>query len=329
MGMYAAFLAVAGLIVLAFLGVQAAGLHFLFGALIPYVAFLVFVGGFAYRVYLWGTSPVPFRIPTTAGQMQSFDWIKPNRFDNPSNGFGVVVRMILEVLCFRSLFRNTKSEIHEGRLVHGSEKMLWLFAILFHYAFLVVFIRHFRLFLENVPGLILIIESLDGFFQFGVPFVYLTDIMLVAGVSFLLARRILLPQIRYISMMADYFPLFLILGIALTGILMRYFIRVDITAAKAFVIGLVSLKPVSAPEIGVIFYIHLFLISSLLVYFPFSKLMHMGGVFMSPTRNLANNSRMVRHINPWNPEVHVHTYAEYEEEFRDKMKQVGIPVEKE
>ncbi len=35
MGMDAAFLAVAGLIVLAFLGVQAAGLHFLFGALIP------------------------------------------------------------------------------------------------------------------------------------------------------------------------------------------------------------------------------------------------------------------------------------------------------
>jgi nitrate reductase gamma subunit len=67
-----------------------------------------------------------------------------------------------------------------------------------------VFIRHFRLFLENVPGLILIIESLDGFFQFGVPFVYLTDIMLVAGVLFLLARRIVLPQIRYISMMADY-----------------------------------------------------------------------------------------------------------------------------
>lgn len=329
MGMYAAFLAVAGLIVLAFLGVQAAGLHFLFGALIPYIAFATFIIGFAYRVYLWGTSPVPFRIPTTAGQMQSFDWITPNKFDNPSNGFGVMVRMALEVLCFRSLFRNTKSEIHEGRLVHGSDKWLWLFAILFHYSFLVVFIRHFRLFLEQVPGLILIIESLDGFFQIGVPFVYLTDLMLVAGVAFLLARRILLPQIRYISMMSDYFPLFLILGIAISGILMRYFIRVDITAVKMFVIGLVSLKPVSVPEIGVIFYVHLFLISTLLFYFPFSKLMHAGGVFLSPTRNLANNNRMVRHINPWNPTVHVHTYTEYEDEFRDKMKAAGIPVEKE
>ncbi len=329
MGMYVAFLAVAGLIVLAFLGVQAAGLHFLFGALIPYIAFFTFIVGFAYRVYLWGTSPVPFRIPTTAGQMQSLPWVKPNKFDNPSTGFGVIVRMALEVFLFRSLFRNTKSEIHAGRLVHGSDKWLWLFGLMFHYAFLIIFIRHFRIFLENVPGFILIIESLDGFFQVGVPFVYLTDLMLVAGATFLFARRVLLPQVRYISLAADYFPLFLILSIAISGILMRYFIRVDITTAKLFVVSLLSFKPVPSAEIGVIFYIHLFLVSTLLAYFPFSKLMHFGGVFLSPTRNLANNSRTVRHINPWNPEVHVHTYAEYEDEFRDKMKQVGIPVEKE
>jgi hypothetical protein len=55
----------------------------------------------------------------------------------------------------------------------------------------------------------------------------------------------------------------------------------------------------------------------------------MGGVFMSPTRNLANNNRMKRHINPWNYPVHVHTYAEYEDDFREKMKNAGLPVEKE
>ena len=58
------------------------------------------------------------------------------------------------------------------------------------------------------------------------------------------------------------------------------------------------------------------------------KLMHAAGIFMSPTRNMANNSRMERHINPWNPEVEVHTYAEYEDEFRDKMRAVGLPLEK-
>jgi hypothetical protein len=56
--------------------------------------------------------------------------------------------------------------------------------------------------------------------------------------------------------------------------------------------------------------------------------MHMAGVFLSPTRNLSNNSRIVRHINPWNYPVKVHTYQEYEDEFREKMIDAGLPVEK-
>jgi hypothetical protein len=70
-------------------------------------------------------------------------------------------------------------------------------------------------------------------------------------------------------------------------------------------------------------------VNALLAYFPMSKLVHMGGVFLSPTRNLANDNRMRRHINPWNYPVKVHSYKEYEDEFRDKMKAAGIPVEKE
>jgi nitrate reductase gamma subunit len=52
-------------------------------------------------------------------------------------------------------------------------------------------------------------------------------------------------------------------------------------------------------------------------------------VFLRPTRNLANNSRMIRHINPWNYPVKVHTYEEYEEEFGEKMKKAGVPLDKE
>jgi hypothetical protein len=55
----------------------------------------------------------------------------------------------------------------------------------------------------------------------------------------------------------------------------------------------------------------------------------MAGVFLSPTRNLANNNRAVMHVNPWNYPVKVHTYAEYEDDFREKMKAAGLPVEKE
>jgi nitrate reductase gamma subunit len=91
----------------------------------------------------------------------------------------------------------------------------------------------------------------------------------------------------------------------------------------------VSFKPAIPKGVHWFFFLHLTLVATLIAYFPFSKLMHAGGVFLSPTRNLANNNRMVRHVNPWNAPVKVHTYEEYEDDFRDKMKAAGLPVEKE
>ena len=59
------------------------------------------------------------------------------------------------------------------------------------------------------------------------------------------------------------------------------------------------------------------------------KMMHAAGVLLSPTRNLKNNSRFKRHINPWNPAVEVHTYEEWEDDYREAMRKVGLPLEKE
>jgi nitrate reductase gamma subunit len=103
-----------------------------------------------------------------------------------------------------------------------------------------------------------------------------------------------------------------------------------VVSIKQLTMGWVTFSPVIAGKIGVIFFIHVFLVSTLLAYFPYSKLMHLGGVFLSPTRNMANNSRMVRHINPWNdPAIKPHAYSAYEDEFREFMKEAEIPVEKE
>src|SRR5512139_427322 len=323
------FLVVVGLVLLAYVGVQA-NLQFLFGILVPYAAFLAFVAGFIYRVVKWGQSPVPFRIPTTCGQQYSLPWVKQNKIENPSTTLGVIVRMALEVFLFRSLFRNLKAEMVDGKkVVYGSDKWLWLAGLAFHYSFLFILIRHLRFFIQEPPWPIKTIEMLDSFFQVGVPLLYITDLIIIAAVIYLFIRRVIIPQVKYISLPADYFPLFLILGIAVTGVIMRYFTKVDIVGVKALAMGLVTLKPTVPAGIGSIFYIHLFLVSMLFLYFPFSKLMHMGGVLLSPTRNLVNNSRMVRHVNPWNYPVHVHTYEEYENDFREKMKKVGLPVEKE
>ena len=322
-------IAVIILFLLAYVGVKFPGGEVFFGIIIPYLALIIFILGFINRVIDWARSPVPFRIPTTCGQQKSLPWIKSANIDNPSTTGGVVVRMILEVVFFRSLFRNTKCELKEGdKISYEWEKWLWLFSLTFHWAFFTVLFRHLRLFTEPVPACVELVAKLDGFLQIGLPGLMLSGVALLAAVTFLFLRRILIPQVKYISLGSDYFPLFLIFGIAFTGILMRYFTKVDIVGVKEFTMSLVTLKPHVIKGIGGVFYVHLFFVSVLLVYFPFSKLMHLGGIFMSPTRNMVNNSRAKRHVNPWNYPVKIHTYDAYEDEFREKMIEANLPVEK-
>jgi nitrate reductase gamma subunit len=322
-------IAVIILFLLAYVGVKFPGGEVFFGIIIPYLALIIFILGFINRVIDWARSPVPFRIPTTCGQQKSLPWIKSANIDNPSTTGGVVVRMILEVVFFRSLFRNTKCELKEGdKISYEWEKWLWLFSLTFHWAFFTVLFRHLRLFTEPVPACVQLVAKLDGFLQIGLPGLMLSGVALLAAVTFLFLRRILIPQVKYISLGSDYFPLFLIFGIAFTGILMRYFTKVDIVGVKEFTMSLVTLNPHVIKGIGGVFYVHLFFVSVLLVYFPFSKLMHLGGIFMSPTRNMVNNSRAKRHVNPWNYPVKIHTYDAYEDEFREKMIEANLPVEK-
>ena len=326
-----AFLAVIALALIALIGVQIPGFQYLFGVVIPYVAFAIFLGGFIYRVLDWAKAPVPFPITTTAGQEFSLPWIKQDKLDCPVTTGQVLVRMALEIFAFRSLFRNTKTTIYDGpKVTYESSKWLWLFAIMFHYSFLVIVVRHMlRLFINPVPALAAPLEFFDGILQIGAPNMYLSDVVIVLALLLLFSRRLVNTQVRYITLANDYFPLFLIFAIAVTGILMRYFIRPDVVNAKQLAVGLATFSPTISGEIGTIFFVHLFLVCSLMAYFPFSKLMHLGGIFLSPTRNLANKSRMVRHVNPWNdPDIKPHSYAAYEDEFREFMVDAGLPVEK-
>jgi nitrate reductase gamma subunit len=318
------------IVVLGYVGAEVSGLHATFGIVLPYTAFAVFLIGFAYKIVQWAWAPVPFHIPTTCGQQRSLSWIKSARIESPSTRLGVVARMALEVLLFRSLFRNTRAELGDGpRLIYGENKFLWLAALAFHWSLLIVLIRHLRFFFLPVPGLLYTLERYDGFFQVMEPTLYLTDVVILAALLYLFGRRLWDPQIRYFSLLADYFALFLLLGLVISGILMRYFAKVDLVSVKQLTLGLASFSPSVPQTASPLFFVHLTLLSALAAYFPFSKLMHMGGIFLSPTRNLANNNRMKRHVNPWNYPVKTHTYEEWEDEFREKMRAAGLPLERE
>jgi nitrate reductase gamma subunit len=328
MNILVALAAVGGLFLVGLLGGMA-GMGWLFGIVIPSIAIVLFVGGMIAKVWGWSRSPVPFRIPTTCGQQKSLDWLPHSRLENPSTALQTVGRMALEVLFFRSLLRNTKAEMVDGRrLVYRTDLALWLGGMMMHWSFLIIILRHLRLMTNPVPGWVTFIENTDGFLEIGLPAVFITTLTFLLGVTYLLIRRLTNPQVRYISLVGDYFPLFLLLGIGLSGAWMRHFGKVDIASIKEMMLGLFGFNPVVPEGIAPLFYGHLLLASALLAYIPFSKLTHMAGVFLSPTRNMANNNRAVHHENPWDYPVKVHTYDEYEDELREKMVGAGIPVEK-
>jgi len=331
MGGMVSLVTVVALAAVALLAVEVGDLRFVVGVVAPGVAFAVFLGGILYRVVRWARAPVPFRIPTTIGQEKTLPWIRSAKLDNPSGTLGVWGRMALEILFFRSLFRNHKVEVVPDRekVNYVDSKYLWAAAMAFHWSMLIIILRHFRFFIEPVPRWVLAIQSVDGFLQVGVPVFYVTSIVFLAALAYLLARRFVDPKVRYISQASDYFALYLLLAVGVTGFLMRHVEKVDVSQVKAAVAGWTSLQPVVPTGVGIMYFLHVFMVSALLVYLPFSKLLHMPGVFLSPTRNLANNNRARRHVNPWNPPIVGHTYAQWEEEFRDKLVAAGYSLDKE
>ena len=318
------------LVLLPLLTLTGPNAEFAFAVILPCLALAAFFAGFIYRIVRWAQSPVPFSIPMVAGQEKSLPWIKDDKIESPGNNWAVTWRMFLEIFFFRSLFRNSRAELVAGqRLVYGGSRWLWLGGLAFHWSLLIIIFRHLRFFTEPVFLPVTWLTNLDSIFQFSLTTLFLSDFVILIALTYLFLRRLVSPQIKYISQASDYLALLLILGVVISGVLMRWAFKVDVDAVKRLAISMITFRPAVIPNIGLAFYIHLMLVCTLIAYFPFSKLMHVAGVFLSPTRNLKNNSRMERHINPWNHPVKVHTYEEYENEFRQNMKEVGIPVEKE
>ena len=122
------------------------------------------------------------------------------------------------------------------------------------------------------------------------------------GLAGLWARRIFVERIRYISSPSDHLMLALLLGIALSGMAMKFVAPTDIIAVKAFFLGLARFKILELPADPPLL-IHLALVALLMIIFPISKLLHGPGIFFSPTRTQMDDSREKRHLAPWAAEL--------------------------
>ena len=322
-------IAVTVLVLLPLLTLLGTGAEYAFAVVMPYLALTAFFAGFIYRIIRWAQSPVPFNITTVAGQEKSLPWIKDNKIESPANNWAVAWRMFVEIFFFRSLFRNSRADLVAGqRLAYGGSRWLWLGGLAFHWSLLVILFRHLRFFTEPVFLPVTWLTSLDSVFQFSLSTLFLTDFIILAALTYLFLRRVVSPQIKYISLASDYLAPLLILGVVISGVFMRWIFKVDVDAVKRLAISMVTFRPAVSPDIGLAFYIHLMLACALVAYFPFSKMMHAPGILFSPTRNMKNNSRSMRHVNPWNRAVRIHTYEEYEDEYRKPMIAAGLPVDK-
>ena len=232
---------------------------------IAYLSAFIFLSGLLLRLALYIKTPVPLKIVQTPG---------------PKSAPGVVARLAGDVLIFQNLFQ--------------ADKLLWLGAWIFHACLFLILMRHTRYFLYPVPELVIDWQTISvyaGFF-FPIPALYL------------FWRRLASSRVLYISGLPDYITLILLTAIASTGMLVHYFARVYLVDVKAFTLGLVTFAPVQPPQ-HPIFLVHFLLVCALLLWFPFSKLMHAGGVFFSPTRNQIDNVLYPRYVNKWNEEVRV------------------------
>jgi hypothetical protein len=79
---------------------------------------------------------------------------------------------------------------------------------------------------------------------------------------------------------------------------MTFLVHTDIVALKAFFLGLMRFDWQPLPADPVLL-LHLTLVGLLMIIFPISKLLHVPGVFFSPTRNQVDDARERRHVAPW------------------------------
>ena len=231
----------------------------IFFTILFYFAGVVMFAGLAWRVWVYSTTPAPLKIPTTPA---------------PVTRTGVAFRLLREVTIFESLFK--------------SSKWTWIFGWMFHVSLLLVLLRHLRYVTEPVWWWVVLIQPFGKYAAFAMLF----------GLAGLLARRILVDRVRYITSPSDLLMLGLLLLIGISGAMMTFVNKVDIVAVKAFFLGLIRFDLQLFPAHPVLV-IHLLLVAGLMIIFPFSKLLHAPAVFFSPSRNQVDNPREKRHISKW------------------------------
>jgi len=236
--------------------------------LLLYVSTVVFIVGVWYQISDIVKSPNPLVIPQTP-QSDAL--------------CGVIRGMAGDLFVFKSL---SKGNFY-----------LWMAGLTFHITFAVLMGFHLfglvtYLASENIHISSEIMETLSIIAS-------LIGVLFITSLIALMIIRSNDEKSSYYSGFFDYFVVMLIFMIGVTGVFMKISaFSPNLPAVKNFMINVFSIHPKAVP-LNPFFIAHISLVSIMLMVFPFTKLIHAVGFFFSPTKNMPNNPRTVRHINVW------------------------------
>lgn len=228
-------------------------LSFLLAGVLVYVAVAVFLVGTVFRVYYW------LKVPRSR--------IKLGIFPQAIGRRGRFLQWVKDTFLFPQVL--------------DVDRSMWVFVILLHVGGVAAFVGHLRLIQEFTP----LANALGEYDmeQFSLISGGIVGIVLLVSVFYLLARRFKSPY-RDLSTPEDYFLLILIFMVLLMGNHLRFFGQVEVEAYRAYVHSLLTFSPEFLTELAGsgtrwVLVAHVTLSNLLLIYLPFSKLVHYIGTY--------------------------------------------------
>lgn len=224
----------------------------LFYGILPLAALALFFCASVLRVAAWLRRPVPYHLTL---------------FPVPRERGEKLALAAGELFLFRTLFRENRR--------------LWLLAWLFHLSLAMILAGH-------VLGISLLRSQFIVLGASPETSVLLsrtvgagTGMVMLASLIALLCRRLLDHELRRLSEPLTWFDLLLLLSIALSGLGMYLpAFHADLPAIRNWLAGIFLFDPALSPP-NPLFTLHLSLVGFLLIYFPFSQLMHAAGAMVN------------------------------------------------
>ena len=226
---------------------------YLVAGIMVYGAGAVFILGMIYRIYQWRATPKTR--------------IKTGVFPKPGSGAARWGQVAVDSLTFPQAFK--------------ADRTIWIFTILFHFGLLGAFVGHLRLVHEFTPLLSLL--GPEGMDQFALWSGGVMGVLLIVALTYYLFRRLMSPY-KEISVPEDFILLFLLILAVAMGDHMRFIGKIHAADYRNYFQSLLALKP-AFPRVLAdsstkwAFDFHILFANLLIIYFPFSKLVHVIATF--------------------------------------------------